>query len=695
MKAGLLGHLGAAVGYLLLTLLVVWWEHRTLAAVMLAIASLAMCFWGAAGAYDIYRGIGIGWIGQVLEILRSCAWIILLLSLLYWIPAVQRSSWAVAIVGICMCVAVLTMMFGADDFGDAGLGYEAVILGHLIIPLIGLALVENLFRNSPQTHAWSFKHLCFGAGAIFAYDFYLYSDALLFRRADIHLFLARGVTNLIAVPLFALHAWRNREIGPRLAVSRQFVFHSTTFLGAGLYLMAMAAAGYYVRRFGGAWSTFLQAVFFVGAILFLLVPISSATFRAHLRVFVEKSFFKYRYDYRKEWLRFIQITSGSPNGQDLRSRVIEAVCDIVGSPEGALWLASEANEFSPAASWNISRWNLGDAAVIGIDGSLVRFLQQSRWIVSLDEYAAGPERYRGLAELPEWLRSISRAWLIIPLFHRDQLYGIMIVGHSRVRRALTWEDFDILKTVGCQAASLLAQQDADAALAEARQFEAFSKRTAFVAHDIKNLVSQLSLIVSNAAKHGGNVEFQNDVMQTVRQSVEKLNRMLRQLHAEIEDPESAKTVDLAALLRNIVAQRSRSDRAVSLHLQCEAAMVTANENRLKAVIDHLVQNAFDAVGADGRVEVRLREMSGMVAVEVEDNGPGMDAEFVRDRLFRPFDTTKGAGYGIGAYETREYARSLGGRLEVASHPGRGTTMRICIPKFAVNERDRQRVGEIS
>src|SRR5581483_10044488 len=228
---------------------------------------------------------------------------------------------------------------------------------------VGLALVENLLRNSAQPSAWNIKYLCFGAGALFAYDFFLYSDALLFRRLDLSLFLARGVTNLLVAPLLVVFTMRSRLAGPQLTVSRQFVFHTATLITAGLYLMVMAAAGYYVREIGGTWSTFLQAVFFFGALLLLLLPIASGRVRAYLRVLIEKSFFTYKYDYRGEWLRFIHTISNTGLAEDLRRRVVHAVCDIVESPEGALWIQRDPGRFELAATWNVSRWKLIDNEV--------------------------------------------------------------------------------------------------------------------------------------------------------------------------------------------------------------------------------------------------------------------------------------------------------------------------------------------
>ena len=684
VDAGLLGHACAAVGYLFLTLLVAYWWRRDLSGALLIASSLATAAWAAITAYSLRVG-GFGQVAEVLDLCRTGGWMLLSLSLLFWMPQVRRLAWASVIAGTCISIAALAILFGGVSSPEGASDAQMVaIIGHLALAITGLALVENLYRNSSPARRWSVKYLCFGAGAMFAYDFFFYSDTLLFRHLDVGLFLARGIANLLVLPLLGLYAVRNRKGGPQIAVSRQFVFHSTTIVGAGLYLITMAAAGYYVRQFGGTWSTFLQALFFFGAVLLLIVPLSSSSVRAYLRVFIEKSFFQYKYDYRQEWLGFIRTISQTQEGQHLRRRVIQAICDIVESPEGALWLQRDAGTFSLAAAWNTSRWNLASRAVIKAEGPLALFLNQTKWIIDTDQYRKTPERYAGLKEMPEWLSAVPRAWLIVPLVLDDKLYGILILGYSRAERQLSWEDFDILKTVGQQAASYLAQQEADEALVEARQFEAFNKRFAFVVHDIKNLVSQLSLVLTNAAKHRSNVDFQNDALETVRQSIDKLNKMLRQLRAEPPriGPQQAgpsKSVELAGLLGDIVAHQKQHHGGVSLNLQKPTALVAADEDRLKTIVEHLIQNALDAAGTQGSVEVRLADDGDMAAVEIEDNGPGMDPTFVRDRLFRPFDTTKDSGYGIGVYESREYARSLGGRLEVHSEPGRGTVMRFCLP----------------
>lgn len=685
MLAGSASYAAAAFGYCVLAVVVIARRPKSaLAGLLIAAASFATFLWAVATAYDLQRGMSVGPAAEILEIARSACWIILLLSLLEWMPAVQRTSWTILLAGVSLSIVTLTFL-GRDipALANSSLLPLLLIGGRLVLAVIGLGLVENLFRNAPASRRWRIKYLCFGAGALFAYDFFLYADAVLFHRISADLFSARGATNFLAVPLFAVYATRERKAGPEVAVSRAFVFRSATFVGAGIYLLVMAASGYYVRDFGGTWTGFLQAIFFFAAVLLLVLPLSSGSVRAYLRVAIEKSLFKYKYDYRGEWLRFIHTISSTEGGQTLPLRVIQAVGDIADSPEGGLWLLRKSGNYELAASWNLTRWKITSTiSTIAVDCSLARFLQRTHWILDLGDVATNPARYEALSELPPWLKTTNNAWLVVPLIHHDHLLGLIVLGRARAPRQLTWEDFDLLKTVGRQAASYLTEQQTGEALAEAQQFEAFNKRFAFVIHDIKNLVSQLSLLLSNAAKHRANAQFQDDMLETVKQSVDKMNRMLKQLHAEPVRHEQQARVDLAPLLQRIVVSRENSGPAISLSLPTDRFSVSADEDRLHAIVEHLVQNAVEAVGTKGRVHVRLSGEGRMAVVEVEDNGPGMDDEFINERLFQPFSSTKDSGYGIGVYESRDFARSLGGGLDVKSRPGYGTIMRLRLPTIS-------------
>lgn len=398
----------------------------------------------------------------------------------------------------------------------------------------------------------------------------------------------------------------------------------------------------------------MQVVFLFAALILLVLTLFSGSFRAWLKVIINKYFFTYRYDYRHEWLRLIGTISSVVSGRALSERVVKGLADIVESPEGTLWMYRQNGEFDLLTSWN-SRVVEGTQTA---DPRFVQFLEEQQWVINLDEYRDKPHVYEDLV-IPDWLRDTRdppRAWLVVPLLHHDQLLGILMLGQPRVLRELNWEDYDLLKTVGRQTASYLAEQESARALVEARQFDEFNKRFAFVLHDIKNLVSQLSLMVKNAEKHKNNPEFQGDMLRTVSESVEKMNNHLVRLHEGGKKAAASAAIDLSRFLRKIVERNARSNGRLHFASAADGIAVVIDEERLGAVMAHVIDNALDALGDDGTVQVRLVSRGREAVIEVEDNGSGMDADFVRDELFKPFRSSKGGGYGIGAFESREYVR---------------------------------------
>lgn len=311
--------------------------------------------------------------------------------------------------------------------------------------------------------------------------------------------------------------------------------------------------------------------------------------------------------------------------------------------------------------------------------SLPEFLRRQRWVVNLAEYEADPDAYDGLA-LPEWVPDGRRLWLIVPLFHAEVLLGFVMLARPRVPEQLNWETLDLLKTAARQAASYLALEQAARVLADARQFMGFNRLSAFIVHDLKNLIAQLSLGARNAERHKHNPDFIEDAIVTVRNSVDKMNRLLAQLRSAMSG-ECSERVDLSETLREVVAERAAVEPAPRLEVRDpERCALYADRDRLAAVVGHAVRNAQEATLCDGTVSVRPCAQEGKGLIEVEDTGVGMDDTFVRERLCKPFDSTKGlAGMGLGGCECREFIRALGGRVEVQSAPGRGIRFLMIVP----------------
>lgn len=672
----------AALAFLLLTAIGLrqWraWRHFTL----FAIASLLTAFWALASSLEAQSLGNPASSSLLLELLRNAAWLGFLLHILEARrpEGEKRPSFLTLLILGGLGLPVLLAIDMAITMGSGTLPRLVPGLRHtfwLLTSLIGLILVEQIYRGARPEGRWALKFLSLGLGALFAYDFYSYTHLVLFRSLDEEIWQARGFAVALVAPLLGLAASRQDTKSTNLALSRRLVFHGTTLIGAGAYLLVMAAAGYYLRTRGGDWGHVLQTVFLFAALMLLAVVLFSGTLRARLRVFLNKHFFSLHYDYREEWLKFTRLLSEGQPGERLCERAVEALAGLVESPGGAIWLKEADGAFRRVAYWNMSDLE-GDA--LG-DASMLDWLKSQQWVINLDEYRVNPQRYESL-ELPPWLHNHRDAWLVVPLLIHDEILGFVVLKHSLGNIVFNWEVSDLLKTASRQAAIHLAQMQVNNALVVARQFESFNRTTTFVIHDLKNLVAQLSLLLSNAAKHKHNPEFQEDMLATVESSVTRMNKVLAQLRRANEQSGN-QIIDLIKLLPEVIESKRAFKLKPELLAECGQAFVRADPSQLSRVIGHVLQNALEATLEQGHVILKVACNDERVSLDITDDGAGMTEDFVRDRLFRPFDSTKGAGMGIGAYECREYVRSLGGQVQVDSAPGKGTRFSIQLP--AANE----------
>jgi putative PEP-CTERM system histidine kinase len=459
-------------------------------------------------------------------------------------------------------------------------------------------------------------------------------------------------------------------------VSRRILFYFVTLFGIAIYLLVMVTAGYYLRFSGGDWGTVLQVAFFFGALILLFGLLFSGTIRSWLKITISKHFFSYNYDYREEWLRFTGTLSEGELG--LEERMIQALAQLVESPGGALWIKKESGNYEPVTHWNMPFTN---ESFNTFHGSSFQFLDSKEPLIEIQEYSKNPKRDTRIA-LPHWLISIPNAWLLVPLIQHQTFFGFVILAMPRSKVILNWEVIDLLKVASNQAVSYLAQHEATNALMVARQFESFNRMSAFMIHDLKNLVSQLSLLLSNTNKHKRNPEFQKDMVETVSLSIQKMKRLLGKL-SERNSIEKPVPLLIDQLLQEIVESRSSSEPRPVLEVIDPNLTVFANLFRLERAIGNLVQNAIEASSRNDQIRVRLMRQENSAIIEIIDTGHGMSEEFIREKLFIPFESTKSVsmGMGIGVFESREYICELGGQLKVVSSLSGGTTFHVVLPLY--------------
>ncbi|MDJ0710592.1 MAG: PEP-CTERM system histidine kinase PrsK [Woeseiaceae bacterium] len=673
-EIGTIGYAAAGVLYTLLTvLLLVNWRGQQRGG-LLILACLLSVAWATVIATSSTGQPVPEILIFTVEVMRGAGWLVFLAVLLAR-AGIGRS---IRYLGILPWSAVLIVGFAfhLGMFRSAPADDLSVVLnpGGLLIALVGLVLIEQLVRNAPDKSRRGINALALGLGGMFAYDLFLYSQGVLIGGVEPGTWLARGAVNVIFVPFIAIAARRNPDWNMDIFVSRHIVFYTTSLAGVGIYLLAMSAVGYWFAYYGGSWGILARLVFFAGAGLLLVVLLFSGRLRARLKVFLSKHFFRNKYDYREEWLR-LTATLAAFEDSSTRQIVIKALAQIVASPSGWLWVLDEKKaSFQLVASYETT----DEVPDIPADDPLVKFIRKDSWLVDLAEFERKPERYGDL-KLSPWLEDIGDAWLAVPLITRQQLLGLALLSRAPGPPELNYEDRDLLKTVGNHIAVQLAQDRTDAQLVEARQFEAYNRLTAFLMHDLNNLIAQQSLIVTNAAKHKRNPEFVDDAMNTIAHSVDRMKRVMDQLKRG-EAYSSPQSRELKFMVSAAVDRCGGVQPEPTLELEDGDEKIKVDAEQFTMVLTHLIRNAQDATPADGTVTVRTACENGAAIVTVADSGAGMTLDFVRDRMFRPFDSTKGSQrMGIGAYQAREFAQKMGGDLRVTSEVGTGTTVTISLP----------------
>lgn len=673
---GIISYGTASLAFIvLLVMLLTSWKGRATGRRLITAVS-ATALWAAGMALQAWQPDLPLIVVLTFEILRDGAWLGALVMLgrgvipqamatgsrVLWI-SLLAGSWILAILD------VVTVNAPGPDL--------LLVPSGIAMALAVVVLLEQLYRNAGAAGRHALKYLVIGLGGVFAYDLFLYSQAALLDGVAAVPWFARGLVSAMLVPFIAVAARRNPQWSLDIFVSRQAVLFTTTVIGTGLYLLLMAFGGYYVRELGGTWGVAANILFLAGALAVLAIIIASGSVRRRVRVFLSKHFFRNKYDYRIEWLRFVDTLSAEDE-PDVRRTGLRAIAQIFDSP-GSVMFLKEGTALAPAAAWPMPLENLPDLRRFEPDCELVQFVASRQWVVDLVEYAQSPESYQNIA-VPVWLSGKTGIRMVVPMMLGRELLGLVLLFAPPDPFESTYEDRDLLKTLGRHVATLVARREADRRLAESRQFETYHRLTAFMMHDLKNAIAQLQLVVSNAERHKSNPAFIDDMLLTIGNAVARMNGLIGQLR-DSRQPSSPQEADLGVVLeRASLRCADRMPRPVLIGERPSGVRICANVERLSTSLEHVIRNAQDASQPDGRVEIDLTAADGRARIVIADSGEGMTSEFLREHLFRPFDSTKGSkGMGIGAYQAREYFRSVGGNVDVHSAPGQGTRFEIHLP----------------
>ena len=609
----------------------------------------------------------------ITEMLHYCAWLIAFTKAAQrycpnCIPT--RLRYILYISGLLLPLAAV---FGAHTEYGSEHGLKILAWSGILLSVLCLLTLEQLYRNMGQERLMRLIWIALSFN--FLFDAFLFSQNLVVLSLSSKLWQVRASISLVTftfMTISVLTMQSGSSSRANLAFSQPAIFYTTSLSVAGFILILLSVGGYYVRLHDTSWAAIFYSTVSTIGIVSIAVLFSSDRVRRRLNVFLNKHLFNYKYDYRSEWLKLIRLLSQTSEHEGYSMRALSASADLFRCDNGVLW-QKRGDIFTPTAT--LSSSNTADVEDEPLDSEFARILK-SGWIFSPNSVDA--EMSRNNDSLPSWLAQMSDSWLIFPLLIEEDISGFIVLSQPRDTEMPNWEDLDLAKTVGRQIANHISRHEQSELLAQARQFETFNKLSAFVMHDLKNLIAQQSLVVKNAEKHKDNPAFVDDAINTIKNSVDRMNNLLRKLRQN--EPEETKVLQVKELLIEAVRRCQKTLPAPTLLKIDDNVHVKADFDSLVMVFTHIIHNAQDATPAGGFIDIYLESSPNKTLICIEDNGEGMTEEFIRTKLFQPFESTKsGKGMGVGVYQAREYVENLGGEVSVESTPNEGTKFTLSIP----------------
>jgi len=503
----------------------------------------------------------------------------------------------------------------------------------------------------------------------------LYLPVILSRATELHLLTYFHSFIDVTIALLFLAGSIKHPPAQAIFLSRKVVIFGSVALPIIVLATFFIIVGLFINQAELRWGTAAQIGLIGLGLATIYSLIMSNQVRDNIRVSVNKHFFRHKYDYRSVWLNLIQTLSSISNDSEFFRLGLESVGNVFNAHGGAMWLKNSRGEFDLVSSWNID--SMANKKFTTSD-AFIEPLEKEDWIYALTS-SGKKDHDRHLKKIPDNINAIPDVWIIAPLMIGQKLVGFFLLTKKEQNEPLIWEDIDVIKSAGKQLAGYIVRQQSAEQLAESKQFDTYNKLTAFIMHDLKNLIAQQALVVENAKKHKENPAFVEDAIRTIENSVNRMSQLLKRLQRNTHQP-ARRSISIKSLLLEAIRKSSDRQPLPTLRSESDDGFVVADQDQLVMILMHIIRNAQDATANNGFIDINVQHEEKFVKIEVEDNGSGMDEDFLTNRLFKPFESTKSSmGMGIGAYQVREFIQAMGGAILVASEVNIGTSVSITLP----------------
>ncbi|MDH4027482.1 MAG: PEP-CTERM system histidine kinase PrsK, partial [Nitrospirota bacterium] len=565
--------------------------------------------------------------------------------------------------------------FYAPEFKAEGIlfletpGY-VLNLSLLLYSILAIINLEATLRSSSGVKRWHIKYVLIGVGGVLAVNIFYYSHALLYRSINMNLLPVRTSVILVSMLIAGFSLFKGKVMDIEVLVSRKVVYRSVSIFIVGLYLLGLGVIGEGMRYFGPkAGKNITTFLGFAGAIAVISI-IFSEQLRRRVIVYINKHFYRTKYDYREQWLNFTRRISLKHSFEELVYSIAEGFKDAMGVKGASIWLKEKGNgEYVCLKAV--------DTVTIDIEPKkeLTEFLRDRKWILDVHD-----DKCRHvIAENSEFIER-HMVSLIVPLLNVDELLGFIILREDLADTDYNFEDYDLLKTLAGQATTAILNSRMSQELTEAKEMEAIGRVSSFIMHDLKNTASMLSMIVQNAEEHLDNPEFQKDAIRAVSNTSEKIKVIIGKLkNLPQKMTLNLQYADLVPCVSTAIRELDHNGDCTLSFNEPGPLMVKFDMEEITKVVVNLVINALDATDNRGKVEIALERENEMAVIRVSDDGPGMSDEFIEHRLFKPFQTTKKNGLGIGLYQCKTIVEAHSGKIKVKSSEGGGTEFSVYIP----------------
>lgn len=551
--------------------------------------------------------------------------------------------------------------------GSTGYVFNLLLLLYAVVSIINL---ETTLRSSSGANKWQIKYIFLGTGGIIAMNIFYYSYALLYRSINMNFLPVRNGVVLVLIFLIAFSLFRHNAMDVEVTISRKMFYRSLSIFIIGCYLLGLGLVGqgmrYFDPRIGENIVTFLG---FVGAIVVLIIILSEQLRRKAI-VFISKNFYSYKYDYREQWLKFTQRIFLKNDFNELLDSIAEGFKEAIGSRGASVWLKSKDNREYVCVK--VIETNMVN---IVPDNSLIEFLQHNKWVLNI--YDSNCKAI--VSDNKEFLEK-TKTSLIVPFLHIDRLIGFIILMEGLGDDEYNYEDYDLLKTLAKQATLAIINTQLAEELIEAKEMEAMGRLSSFIIHDLKNSASMLSLIAQNAEEHIDNPDFQRDAIRAVANTTEKIKGIIEKLkNLPVKRKFEMEYSDLGECVKGAIAQINLNGKGNLSFKGLEPVNIEFDKEEISKVVLNLVMNALDATEMQGDIKILTGFENSMAFIKVSDNGCGMSAKYIEEKLFKPFQTTKKKGLGIGLYQCKSIVEAHSGKLIVESKEGKGTDFIVYLP----------------